>query len=580
MPDIYDVIIVGSGAGGGMYAKVLTESGAKVLLLDAGGHNLDHDIRHHQWTWELPQRNAYVGDPEYTVRLDTKQHTVGQGDRTVTTSFDGSAHNNYFNDHFWAKRRDWKYTFPENKPYRWVRVRALGGKTNCWDAGAARWGPREFKPATYDGFDVDWPVDYAEMAAWYTKTEELIGVSGGPDSRSEHCPTGSWLPPIGPRCAEVRLAAAAAKKFGFFTFMSPKAAITRDHRGRPACHYCGPCNTGCDSGSKFTTVGVLLPPALATGRLTIRMNTIVRSVLTGNDGLARGVSFVDRYTFQEGEAYGKVVVLAASAIETARLLLNSKSSRFPDGLANSSGQVGRNLVENITASVNGRFDDYQSRPVTNDDAWGGSSLMLAPFTNVDASSRSKDYIRRHALTLHGGFGSGAGGSVGGYLFGEDFKRDVRRWYGTGCSVAGQGEGIHNPNNFVEIDPDVKDVWGIPAVRIQLTFGDNEQKMIEDITAWGIKLIEAAGGKVTGWSASPSIPGGSIHEQGTCRMGNDPKKFVTNRWGQCYEVKNLFIGDGALHLTCATGDPTLTILAMSMRNAEHLADLVRRGELNT
>lgn len=570
MQTVYDVIVVGSGAGGGMYAKVLTESGAKVLLLDAGSHQIDRDIRHHQWPWELPQRNSYFGDPEYTVRLETKQYQVGAGIRQQVHTFDGSAHESYYNDHFWAKRRDWKYTFPKDKPYRWVRVRALGGKTNCWDAGAARWGPRDFKPASYDGYDVDWPLDYAEIAPWYTKTEELIGVSAGPESRSEHCPTGSWLPPIAPKCGEVRLGAAAAKNFGFFTFMSPKAAITRNHRGRPACHYCGPCSWGCDSGSKFTTVGVLLPPALATGLLTIRMNAIVRSVLTGSDGLARGVSFVDRYTYREEEAYGRVVVLAASAIETARLLLNSN-------LANSSGQVGRNLVENISASVSGRFDDFRNRPVTNDDAWGGSSLMIAPFVNVDENSRSKKYIRRHALTLHSGFTRG-GGSVGGYLFGEPFKRDVREWYGTSISVAGQGEGIWSANNFVEIDPEVKDAWGIPSARIQLTFGENEQKMVEDITEWGVKLIEAAGGKVTGWSASPTIPGGSIHEQGTCRMGDNAKNFVTNRWGQCHDVKNLFLGDGSLHPTCSTGDPTLTILAMSMRNADHLADLVRRRDL--
>jgi len=323
----------------------------------------------------------------------------------------------------------------------------------------------------------------------------------------------------------------------------------------------------------------MLSPAIATGNLTIRMNTIVREVLLDRDGLARGVSYVDRYTFQEGEAYGRVVVVAASAIETARLLLNSKSGLFPNGLANSSGQVGRNLVENVTAGVSGRFDDFQDRPVTNDDAWGGTLMMMAPFTNVDEKSRSKKFIRRHVLTMSGGFGRGSR-SVGGYLFGEDFKRDMRRWYGTECSVSGQGEGIHNPNNYVEIDPEVKDVWGIPAVRIRLAFGENEQRMVEDITEWGIKIIEAAGGKVTNWNASPSIPGGSIHEQGTCRMGDDAKRFVTNRWGQCHDVKNLILGDGSLHPTCAIGDPTLTILAMSMRNAAHLTAMVRKGEIKT
>jgi choline dehydrogenase-like flavoprotein len=574
----YDVIIVGSGAGGGMFAKVLTEAGARVLLIEAGGHNMDHDIRHHQWPWELPCRNVYQFDKDYTVRLPTKEYVAGEGVQDQLTLFDGDAHHIYYNHHFWAMRRDWKYTFPQDKPYRWVRARALGGKTNCWDAGAGRWGPIEFKPASYDGHDVDWPISYEEMAPWYTQTEKLIGVSGGPDTHAESSPTGAWLPPLPPLCGEAKVATAAWEKFGLQAYGAPKAAISRPHQGRPKCHFCGACHYGCDSGSKFTTVGVLLPPALSTGRLTLRMNTIVREVLMAKDGRVRGVSYIDRYTRREGEACGRIVVLCASAIETARLMLISKSSLFSNGLANSSGQVGRNLVENIFAEIGGYFPEFQNRKVENTDGWG-TGYQIAPFTNVDEKSRSKKFIRRHSLDIDSGFPMGAGGSHNRYLFGKEYKQDVRRWYGSGIEVSGQGEGIHNPNNFIELDPEVKDAWGIPAVRIQLTWGENEQNMVEGITEWGVKLIEAAGGVVTSWSASPSVPGASIHEQGTCRMGNDPKKFVTNRWGQCHDVKNLFIGDGALHPSCAIGDPTLTILALSMRNASRLAELLKRKDLS-
>ena len=576
MPHIYDAVVVGSGAGGGIYAKTLTEAGANVLLVEAGGHQIDRDIRHHQWPWELPYRNAFQYDEEYTVRLKTTDYYVGHGDREHVTKFDGSAHSDYYNDHFWAKRRDWKYTFPEGKPYRWVRVRALGGKTNCWDANTGRWGPREFQAASYDGFDVDWPVTYEEMAPWYSKTERLIGVSG-PDTRSENCPTGDWLPTIGPTCADARLAAAANKKFGLYAFQTPKAAITRDFRGRPKCHYCGRCHHGCDPGSKFTTLGVLLPPALKTGRLTLRTNAIVREVSVSADGRARGVSYVDRYTFQEGEALGRIVVVCASAIETARILLNSKSSRFPNGLANSSGQVGRNLVENVTASASGYFPDFKGRPVVNEDGWG-TGMLLAPFINVDEKTRSKKFLRRYMMSLGGAFGMSAGGGRGGAIFGAAYKDDVRAWYGTHCGVSGSGEGLQNPNNYVDIDPTVKDAWGIPAARIRMEFGDNERAMVKDITERAVHLLEAAGAVVTGWSVSCSIPGGQIHEQGTCRMGNDSKGFVTNRWGQCHDVPNLLLGDGSLHVTCATENPTLTILAMSMRNAEHLADVVNKREL--
>ena len=572
----YDVVIVGSGAGGGMYAKVLSEAGANVLLLDAGGHNIDRDIRHHQWRWELPFRDNYQLDEEYAVRLPTRVHVAGQGPRQQTTVFDGSAHRTYYNDHFWAKRRDWNYTFPADKPYRWVRVRALGGKTNCWDANTGRWGPREFKPASYDGFDVDWPFDYDEIAPWYSRVEKLIGVAG-PDTKSEHFPTGDWMPTIASRCNELRIASAAESKFGLHAFQTPKAAITRDHAGRPACHYCGRCAHGCAPQSKFTTIGSLLPLAMATGRLDLRLNAVVRAVFTRPDGHARGVSFIDRYTFKEEEAYGRVVVLAASAIETARILLNSKSGSFPDGLANSSGQVGRNLVENVTAFARGSFPDAAGRPVTNEDGWG-TGMMIAPFINVDQKSRNKNFLRRFALNIRGGFGMGAGGARGGPSFGAVMKKEIRRRYGSAITVSGSAEGLWSPHNYVDIDPGVKDAWGIPAARIHLAFGENDQAVVGEMTDWGRKLIEAAGGVVSAWQLSTSIPGGQIHEQGTCRMGDNSRRFVTDRWGTCHDVPNLVVGDGALHVTCATQNPTLTILALAMRNAYHLAARVRQGDL--
>jgi len=264
------------------------------------------------------------------------------------------------------------------------------------------------------------------------------------------------------------------------------------------------------------------------------------------------------------------VVLCASAIETARILLNSKSGLFPIGLASSSG---RNLVENVTAGVSGYFPDFTDREVINEDGWG-TGMLIAPFTNVDEKSRSKKFLRRYMLSIGSGFGMGAGASRGAAFFGAGYKRDVRRWYESGVAVSGSGEGLQDPRNFVEIDPALKDAWGIPAARIQLTFGENEQAMVNEIVEWGIRLIEAAGGVVASWQVSPSIPGGQIHEQRTCRMGNDPKKFVPNRWGQCHDVPNLWLGDGSLHVTCSTENPTLTILAMSMRNAHHLVDLAR------
>jgi choline dehydrogenase-like flavoprotein len=316
---------------------------------------------------------------------------------------------------------------------------------------------------------------------------------------------------------------------------------------------------------------------MATGRLTLQLNSIVREILVGSDARAKGVAYIDRYTFQEGEAFGRNVVLCASAIETARILLNSKSSRFPQGLSNSSGQVGRNLVENVTASVSGYFSDMQNRPVTNEDGWG-TGMLIAPFVNVDEKTRSKKFLRRYTTGLDGGFGMNGGEARGAERLGRGYKDDVRSWYGSSIGVDASGEGLQSPHNYVDLDPEVKDAWGIPAARIQMTFGENEQAMVKDMVEQGIKIMEAAGGVVTGWQVSPSIPGGQIHEQGTCRMGNDPNRFVTNRWGQCHDVPNLLLGDGSLHVSCSTENPTLTILALSMRNAEHLAESVRKHEL--
>ena len=299
--------------------------------------------------------------------------------------------------------------------------------------------------------------------------------------------------------------------------------------------------------------------------------------MVGSDGRAKGIAYIDRHTFQEGEAFGRNVVLCASAIETARILLNSKSSLFPQGLANSGGQVGRNLVENVTASVSGYLLNMRNRSVTNEDGWS-TGMLIAPFINIDKKTRSKKFLRRYATSLDGGFGMGSSSARGGEFFGPGYKDNARSWYGTGVSVGGSGEGLQSAHNYVDIDPRVTDAWGIPAARIQMTFGENEQAMVKDMVERGIDILEAAGGVVTGWQVSASIPGGQIHEQGTCRMGNDPKRFVTNRWGQCHDVPNLLLGDGSLHVSCSTENPTLTILALSMRNAEHLAESVRKHEV--
>ena len=571
MSDIFDVVIVGSGAGGGMAALMLTQAGARVAMVEAGGHNIDRDIRHHQWPWELPYRGNYMQDPVH-MTLKSKRFVVGQGERDEVIVFDGSAHRNYYNDHFFVKFRDWRYTYPEGSPYRWVRVRSIGGKTNCWNGGALRWGPIEWKPYSYDGYGIDWPMAYEEMAPWYSKVEQLIGVAGDQADRMTATPSGDFMKPQAYNCVHAVMKG-AAKRLDYTVTREPHAKITENHNGRSRCHYCGRCGQGCDVGAKFTSVGALLPVARATGLLTLISNAIVREVSIDEQGRATGVVYIDRYTHQENAVRGRYVVLSASAIETARILLNSKSNLFPNGLANSSGQVGRHLVEDTACSVSGELPQLQGREVVNEDGYQ-CDMMIHPCVNIDEKTRSKDFMRRYIMHMNGGFGMG-GGPDGRVMFGSEIKESARHSAGSGVSVTGAGCGLEDPNNFVEVDDNVKDAWGIPAAKIHLKNGPNQEGMVRDMVRRGIDLIEAAGGKVHSYATAPAVAGANIHEQGTCRMGDDPKKFVTNRWGQTHDVPNLVLADGSIHCTSGITNPTLTILTMTMRNATHLAEEVRK-----
>jgi len=575
MNEAYDVVIIGSGAGGSMTAYTLTQLGARVVVVEAGGHNMDRDIRHHEWWWQQRYRNVYQPDPVH-VKLTSRHYTVGRGESEQVTLFDGNAHGEYMDNNFFVKIRDWSYTHPEGMPYRWVRARSIGGKTNCWDAGAARWGPVEWKPYSYDGVGIDWPVSYDEIAPWYSRTEQLIGVSGEKVGKMTDTPDGEFQPAANVTC-NLAIMRATAQKMGYTVTPGSRAIITQPHNGRVPCHYCGRCGRGCDTGAKFTAVGALFPTAFATGRLKMISNAIVREVTVDGQGRASGVTYIDRYTFREDQVRGRYVVVAASAIETARLLLNSKSNLFPNGLANSSGQVGRNLVEDATAGVSGYLPRQAGREVLNEDSYD-SELQVHPYMNVDEKTRRKDFVRRYLLTASGGFGMGAGAGRGRAAFGEEFKSDAHQWYGANVGVTAAGCGLENPNNFVDIDPEAKDAWGIPAVRIHLKHGPNQEAMVKEVQQIGSEWIEKAGGIVTGWTSSTSIPGAQIHEQGTCRMGDDPKKFATNRWGQCHDVPNLMLADGSLHCTSGITNPTLTILTLSMRNSTHFWEEIRRGNI--
>ncbi len=446
-PNVYDAVIVGSGAAGGMTALVLCRAGAKVLLLEAGA-NFDtaKDSKMFMWPYEAPLR----GGP-------TPKHPFGYFD----ASYGG-----------WTVEGE-PYTTAPGEEFLWWRSRMLGGRTNHWGRISLRMGPYDFKPRSRDGLGFDWPMTYDDLAPYYDKVESLIGVFGTKENM-ENAPDGVFMPPPKPRCYELMIKQ-ACDKLAIPCIPSRLSIITKDHNGRAACHYCGQCGRSCATASNFSSPTVLLPPAKATGNLEIRTDAMCREVLTNTEGLATGVSYVDRLTRKEIQVRAKIVVLCASACESARLLLNSKSSRFPNGLANSSGTVGKYLMDTVGTSMSGFIPKLMDLPPHNEDGVGGMHLYV-PWWNYQ---KKMDFPRGYHIEIGGGQdlpGTGifrnAHRFIGGG-YGAELKKKYRKLYGAFVEFAGRGEMIPNDNCWCEIDPNVVDQWGIPVLRFHWKWADHE-----------------------------------------------------------------------------------------------------------
>jgi choline dehydrogenase-like flavoprotein len=556
-PKVYDAIVVGSGAAGGMTALVLCQAGARVLMLEAGA-NFDtaRDSKMFQWPYEAPLRGGR-----------TSQKPFGWFD----ASYGG-----------WTVDGE-PYTTARGTDFLWWRSRMLGGRTNHWGRISLRMGPYDFKPRSRDGLGLDWPMTYEAVAPYYDKVESLIGVFGTKEGL-ENTPDGVFMPPPAPRCYEL-LVKQACDQLHIPCIPSRLSIITRNHNGRPACHYCGQCGRSCATGSNFSSPTVLLPPALKTGNLEIRTDAMCREVLTDDEGQATGVSYVDRRTRQEVLAKARIVVLCASACESARLLLNSRSRRFPNGLANSSGLVGRYLMDTVGVSVGGFFPALMDRPAHNEDGVGGMHVYM-PWWNYQ---KKMPFPRGYHIEVWGGRGmpesgifSGAHRIIGGG-YGTELKKKYRQLYGAFVGFSGRGEMIPNDDCYCEIDPEVVDQWGIPVLRFHWKWAEAEilQARHMQETFWGI--IEAMGGQV--WR--PELPlkewgikkgGEIIHEVGTTAMGDDPKASVLNQFCQSWDVKNLFVTDGGCFASNADKNPTLSIMAIAWRASDYIADQMKKGSL--
>jgi choline dehydrogenase-like flavoprotein len=560
-PKMYDVCVIGSGAGGGTAAKVLTEGGLNVALLEAGPPvTPEKDFKMLMWPYELPHRGIGVG---------------------------GHAAENF--GEFLAPNGAWNiegepYTSAPGSNFQWFRSRIVGGRTNHWGRIALRFAPIDFKSGTRDGLGDDWPITYEDLAPYYDKVESYIGVFGTRENVSS-APDGMFLPPPKPRCTDL-IVKKACDKIGIICIPSRLAILTRSVNGRLPCHYCGQCSRGCVTASNFSSSQVMIPPAMKTGKLTMVTGAMAREVLLGKDGKAEGVSYIDKATRSEKRVNARAVVLAASACESARLLLNSKSAQFPNGLANSSGAVGRYLTDSVGSDGWGIIPELEKMPPHNHDGVGGMHMYI-PWWKFD---RKNDFPRGYHIEFGGGREMPGVGEFNDLLheeegYGATLKKRARQVYGIGIGLAGRGEMIPNPDTYCEIDPVVVDKWGIPVLRFHFKWSEYELRQAQDMQETFRAIIEAAGGEyktktpISGQHPFGIAEGGKIiHEVGTARMGADPKSAVLNAYCQAYDVKNVFVMDGAPLVTNPDKNPTLTIMALAWRASEYLLDEAKKGNL--
>ncbi len=560
-PKTYDVCVIGSGAGGGVAAKILTEGGLTVALLEAGGPlNPEKDFKMFLWPYDLPHRGVGVG---------------------------GKAAENF--SEFLAPNGAWNiegepYTSAEGANFQWFRSRIVGGRTNHWGRIALRFAPIDFKSKTRDGLGEDWPISYDDLAPYYDKVESYIGVFGSKENIPS-APDGVFLPPPKPRCSEL-LVKKGCDKLNIPCIPARLAILTKPLRGRPPCHYCGQCDRGCTTASNFSSSQVLIPPALKTGKLTLIPNAMAREILVGPDAKATGVAYLEKTSRSEKRISARAVVVAASACESARLLLNSRSPFFPDGLANSSGQVGRNLTDSVGSDGKGYFPQLEKMPPHNHDGTGGMHLYI-PWWKYD---RHNDFPRGYHIEMGGGREMPEAGMFDHLCeefegYGPRLKETCRRRYGTTIGFAGRGEMVANSDTYCEIDPAVVDQWGIPVLRFHFKWSEHELGQAKDMQETFQAIVEAAGGQYLTRTRSGGPypfgiqPGGKIiHEVGTARMGADSKTSVLNGFCQAHDVRNLFVTDGAPLVTNPDKNPTLTIMALAWRASEYLLDEAKKGNL--
>ncbi len=558
----FDAIVVGSGITGGWAAKELAEKGLNTLMLERGRnvvHGRDY-IGEHQPPWSFKYRGR--GDRNrYAEEHPIQSKCYAFGEPT---------------EHFFVNDKENPYTFPEDRPFYWLRGYQLGGRSLLWGRQCYRWSDLDFEANARDGFGVDWPIRYKDIAPWYDYVERFVGISGQAEGMPV-LPDGQFLPPMRLNCVEQHARERLKEKFDDRLLTIGRVAVlTQAHGDRAACHYCGPCERGCSVGAYFSTLSSTLPAALATGKLTVATDSLVHSVIYDEQkDRATGVRVFDPATKSMTEYHARVIFLCASTLGSTWILLNSSTPRFPNGLANSSGALGKYLMDHIwvfgaTGEVEGFEDRYHRghRP---------NGVYITRFRNV--KKQETDFLRgyayqggasraswRRAANMHG--------------FGAELKnalRDPGQW---SMRMAGFGEMLPFEDNAVTLNHDKLDPNGLPTLHIDCRFHENDLLMMNDMKEQAVDMLDACGAKNVETMGTPEAhpPGIGIHEMGTARMGRDPRTSVLNGWNQAWDVPNLFVTDGACMASSAVQNPSITYMALTARACDYAVEQMKRGQL--
>jgi choline dehydrogenase-like flavoprotein len=540
---VHDVIIIGSGASGGMAAWNLTRQGVNVLLIDAGSKFNRSKFWSHVKPWEDRARRARGEAPPQ----------------------------------FYLDKKEQPYLTNEDQPFDLVRVWGRGGKTNVWGRVSLRYSDLDFEGPARDGWEIPWPIRYKDISPYYDRVEQLIGVCGGDDDQDSLPGSKFHLPAAPPRCGE-RLMQKAAASIGISIVNQRRAVLTRDHNGRAKCHFCGACGKGCDIAAFFNSSDYLLEPALKTGRLQIVDQAVAARILVDDKGLASGVQYFDRDSGAERVVRGKRIIVACSCIDSTRLLLNSKSERYPNGIGNSNDVIGRYLTEQVRFHMYGFVPELMGAKTQNDDGIGGEHIYLPRFNHRDG--RKRDYLR--------GYGSqfwNTGAQPGLFWarqmpgFGASLKADIKKRFPALVAMHPYGEVLPRRDNRVTVEGTPKDRYGVPLPKIEYKIGENERKMIAEMYDTAESILRAAKAEILPFKRGAiDMNGSAIHEHGTVRMGEDPKRSALNGFCQMHEVKNVFVVDGAAFPTATEKNPTLTILALAWRATDYLATEMKAGRV--